>query len=142
MSSIIRARNGVIVCSFVNDGTTPSRRRQYPHQGLSGDSATPYGAAVPFNPPMKAARLWAKISNGGKRYLTGRLGGVKVLILENRGRQSDNDPTHNLFFVEAPDRRQTGLDHSTTTAAAPPATARQQASEPRQPARQQPSGPE
>src|SRR5258708_3508554 len=54
MSSIIRVRNGVIVCSFVtNDGTTPSRRRRYPHQVSSGDPATPYGAAVPFNPIAK-----------------------------------------------------------------------------------------
>jgi hypothetical protein len=54
---------------------------------------------------LKAAGLWAKTSSGGKRYLTGRLGGVKVLILENRDRRSDEDPTHNLFFVEAPDKR-------------------------------------
>jgi hypothetical protein len=31
---------------------------------------------------------------------------VKVLILENRERKSDDDPSHTLFFVEAPDRRQ------------------------------------
>ena len=30
-------------------------------------------------PMLKAAGLWAKTSSGGKRYLTGRLGGVKVL---------------------------------------------------------------
>src|SRR4051812_27205899 len=49
----------------------------------------------------------AKSSNNGKRYLTGRLGGVKVLILENRERQGDNDRTHNL--VEAPDKRRREL---------------------------------
>ncbi len=57
-------------------------------------------------PMLKAAGLWAKSSVKGGQYLTGRLGGVKVLILENRDRQSDDDPSHNLFFVEAPDRRQ------------------------------------
>jgi hypothetical protein len=72
-------------------------------------------------PMLKAAGLWAKTSSGGKRYLTGRLGGVKVLILENRDRRSDDDPTHNLFFVEAPDKRQAGLERDT-------APARQQAS--------------
>src|SRR4051794_3594969 len=57
------------------------------------------------SPMLKAAGLWAKSSVKGGWYLTGRLGGVKVLILENRDRKSDDDPSHNLFFVEAPDRR-------------------------------------
>ena len=29
----------------------------------------------------------------GGQYLTGRLGGVKVLVMENRDRQSDDDPS-------------------------------------------------
>jgi hypothetical protein len=57
-------------------------------------------------PMMKAAGLWAKSSVKGGQYLTGRLGGVKVLILENRDRHSDDDPSHILYFTEAPDRRQ------------------------------------
>jgi hypothetical protein len=56
-------------------------------------------------PMLKAAGLWAKTSVKGGQYLTGRLGGVKVLVMENRDRKSD-DPSHHLFFVEAPDRRQ------------------------------------
>src|SRR4051812_40013564 len=59
-------------------------------------------------PMLKAAGLWAKSSVKGGQYLTGRLGGVKVLILENRERKSDDDPSHTLFFVEAGDRRQDG----------------------------------
>src|SRR3954462_155098 len=55
---------------------------------------------------LKAAGLWAKTSVKGGWYLTGRLSGVKVLVMENRDRQSDDDPSHHLFFVEAPDRRQ------------------------------------
>jgi hypothetical protein len=58
------------------------------------------------SPMLKAAPLWSKTSVKGGWYLTGRLGGVKVLILENRDRQTDDDPSHHLFFVEAPDRRQ------------------------------------
>ena len=57
-------------------------------------------------PMLKAAPLWAKTSVKGGQYLTGRLGGVKVLILENRDRKTDDDPSHHLFFAEAPDRRQ------------------------------------
>src|SRR3954462_9318241 len=55
---------------------------------------------------LKAAGLWAKTSVKGGQYLTGRLGGVKVLVMENRDRQTDDDPSHHLFFVEAADRRQ------------------------------------
>ena len=62
------------------------------------------------SPMLKAAPLWAKSSVKGGQYLTGRLGGVKVLILENRDRQSDDEPSHQLFFVEASDRRQGGQD--------------------------------
>ena len=58
-----------------------------------------------FTPMLKAGGLWAKTSAKGGRYLIGRLGGVKVLILANRDRQNDDDPSHHLFFVEAPDRR-------------------------------------
>src|SRR3954464_9304936 len=61
---------------------------------------------------LKAAGLWAKSSLKGGQYLTGRLGGVKVLILENRDRQSDDDPSHHLFFAEAPDRRQGGQERA------------------------------
>jgi len=52
------------------------------------------------SPMLKAAPLWAKTSVKGGQYLTGRLGGVKVLVLENRDRQNDDDPSHHLFFAE------------------------------------------
>jgi hypothetical protein len=57
-------------------------------------------------PMLKVTGLWAKSSVKGGQYLTGRLGAVKVLVMENRDRKSDDDPSHSLFFVEAPDRRQ------------------------------------
>ena len=59
-----------------------------------------------FTPMLKAGGLWAKTSAKGGRYLTGRLGGVKVLIMPNRDRQNDDDLSYHLFFVEAPDRPQ------------------------------------
>jgi hypothetical protein len=59
-------------------------------------------------PMLKAAGLWAKTSVKGGQYLTGRLGGVKVLVMENRDRQGDDDPSHILYFTEASDRRQGG----------------------------------
>jgi hypothetical protein len=58
------------------------------------------------SPMLKATSLWSKTSAKGGQYLTGRLGAMKVLIMENRDRQSDDDPSHHLFVAEAPDRRQ------------------------------------
>ena len=51
------------------------------------------------SPLIKAAGLWAKSSVKGGQYLTGRLGGVKVLILENRDRKGDDDPLHHLLLL-------------------------------------------
>jgi hypothetical protein len=64
--------------------------------------------------------LWAKTSVKGSQYPTGRLGGLKVLVMENR--KSDDDPSHSLFFVEAPDRRQGGQGRG--SGAAPPTSPR------------------
>src|SRR5688572_13115187 len=64
------------------------------------------------SPMLKAAPLWAKSSVKGGQYLTGRLGGLKVLVMENRDRQSDDDPSHHLFFAEAADRRQGGQERA------------------------------
>ena len=59
----------------------------------------------PNSPLLKAAPLWQKSSAKGGQYLTGRLGGMKVLVLENRDRKTDDDPSHHLFFAEAPPRQ-------------------------------------
>jgi hypothetical protein len=64
------------------------------------------------SPMLKAAGLWAKTSVNGGQYLTGRLGGVKVLVMENHDRQSDDDPSHHLFFLEPPDRLQGGQERA------------------------------
>ena len=52
-------------------------------------------------PMLKATPLWAKTSAKGGQYFTGRLGGVKVLILENRDRQRDSDPTATTALAPA-----------------------------------------
>lgn len=55
-------------------------------------------------PPITLARLWKKTSAKGNEYFVGRLGGAKVLIMENRDRQGDDDPTHLLMLAEAENR--------------------------------------
>jgi hypothetical protein len=54
-------------------------------------------------PPIPACRLWEKTSASGRRYLMGRLGGLRVLVFENRDRQAEGDATHVLLLAQAPD---------------------------------------
>jgi len=55
------------------------------------------------SPLLQAARLWERTSGKGTRYMSGRLGGVKVVILPNRD-FTEGDPanshTHVLFFQD------------------------------------------
>jgi len=55
-------------------------------------------------PPLVLTRLWERTSAKGNRYLTGRLGAARVLVMENRDRQGDDHPTHLLMLAEAPER--------------------------------------
>jgi len=53
-------------------------------------------------PLIKAAKLWAKVSQRtGATYLTGRWGGCRVLVFENLERASEAEPSHFLFLGEA-----------------------------------------
>jgi hypothetical protein len=65
---------------------------------------------------LKAAGLWEKTSAKGNRYLVGRLGGVKILILANLDYSAESNPTHHLFFVEAAERPREARQSPRTTA--------------------------
>ena len=55
------------------------------------------------SPLLQAARLLEKTSGKGTRYMQGRLGGVKLVILPNRDFAADdpaNSHTHTLFFQD------------------------------------------
>ena len=57
---------------------------------------------MPDLPLIKAAKLWAKVSQRtGATYLTGRWGGCRVLVFENLERTSEAEPSHFLFLGEA-----------------------------------------
>ena len=52
---------------------------------------------------LQAARLWERTSGKGTRYMAGRLGGVKIVILPNRDHaesDSANNHTHVMFFQD------------------------------------------
>jgi hypothetical protein len=51
-------------------------------------------------PMLKATGLWRRTSAKGADYFAGRLGQVKIVILENWDRQAETDPTHWLYFAE------------------------------------------
>jgi hypothetical protein len=57
-------------------------------------------------PMLKVTGLWERTSAAGNRYMSGRLAGVKVLILENRDRTAEDEPTHHLFFVDGTPRQE------------------------------------
>jgi hypothetical protein len=55
------------------------------------------------SPLLNAARLWERTSAKGTRYMSGRLGGVKVVIMPNRDFVEDdpaNSHTHILYFQD------------------------------------------
>jgi hypothetical protein len=84
-----------------------------------------------FTPRLKAGGLWAKTSAKGGCYLTGRLGGVKVLILANKDRQSENDPSHILYFVDGEKLRPGTQDRGGGTRASQVPGTTQRPSQPR-----------
>jgi hypothetical protein len=52
------------------------------------------------SPLLQAVKLWERTSGSGKRYFAGRLGGVRVVILENRDRGRDGEPDWLLYFAD------------------------------------------
>jgi hypothetical protein len=51
--------------------------------------------------PERDARLIQHLEMSGHVYFVGRLGGIRVLILENTRAESEADGTHTLLFGEA-----------------------------------------
>jgi len=47
---------------------------------------------------VKLTGLWKTTSKEGKVYLSGTLGGVKVLVFPNEYKKADKDPDFNLFL--------------------------------------------
>lgn len=57
----------------------------------------------PGSPLLQAVRLWDRTSAKDSKYMSGRLGGVKIVILKNRDFNADDSAqshTHSLFFTD------------------------------------------
>lgn len=54
---------------------------------------------------VKLTGLWKNTSKDGKTFLSGSLGGVKVLVFPNAYKKADADPDYNLFFAPKEDKR-------------------------------------
>jgi hypothetical protein len=83
------------------------------------------------SPLLQAAKLWQRTSARGTTYMSGRLGGVRVVIMPNRDFAADdpaNSQTHILFF-------QDGSTSAPRPAAAERAPAEKREPRPRQAAR-------
>lgn len=83
---------------------------------------------------LKAASLWEKTSAAGNRYFIGRLGGVRILILENRSRGAEGEPDWQLFFCDGEKRENSRAE---TPASATAAVAREPRRRASYPARRQ-----
>lgn len=57
---------------------------------------------------IKLTGLFENTSKAGNKYFVGVLGGAKLVMLENKRRENDNDPHWTLFVTEQPERKQTG----------------------------------
>ena len=68
------------------------------------------------SPKLKAAGLWEKTSAAANRYFVGRLGGVRILIFENRDRGAEGEPDWVLFFADGNDNREESSSPSHRTA--------------------------
>jgi len=73
---------------------------------------------------FRAASLWEKTSERGNRYFVGRLGGVRILIFENKDRKGESDPTHVLYFADGEKRSEPSARGDRPAAAATAGTAR------------------
>jgi len=53
---------------------------------------------------VKLTGLWKNTDKEGKIYLSGSLGGVKVLVFPNAFKKAEKDPDYNLFFAPKEDK--------------------------------------
>jgi uncharacterized protein (DUF736 family) len=59
---------------------------------------------------FSATGLWKQQSKNGKTYLSGSLGGVRVLIFPNEKKTADNQPDYTLCF--APNEKREAKERS------------------------------
>jgi hypothetical protein len=75
--------------------------------------------SYPPSAKLKAAGLWQKTSARGNTYFVGRLGGLRIAILENHARSGENEPSHFLYFADGEAPRPETRDPAPARARAP-----------------------
>jgi hypothetical protein len=48
---------------------------------------------------IKITGLWKNVSEKGEAFMSGSLGGAKVLIFKNSFKQEEKHPDYNMFFA-------------------------------------------
>jgi hypothetical protein len=56
---------------------------------------------------VKLTGLWKNTSKEGKSFLSGTLGGVKVLVFPNEFKRGETDPDYNLFISPKEEKKTT-----------------------------------
>lgn len=62
---------------------------------------------------VKLTGLWKNTSKDGKAYLSGSLGGVRVLVFPNEYKKGEKDPDFNLFLSPKEEAKSTAADTKT-----------------------------
>ena len=54
---------------------------------------------------VKLTGLWKNVNKNGKTFLSGSMGGVKVLVFPNDYKKTEMDPDYNLFFAPKEEKK-------------------------------------
>lgn len=54
------------------------------------------------NKQIRVASLWLNTSKSGMQYMTGKLGGLKIVIFPVKEKRGDKSPDFNMYFEEVP----------------------------------------
>jgi hypothetical protein len=49
---------------------------------------------------INATGLWVNESKGGKKYMAGNMGNVRVLVFKNEKKRNEKDPDYRLCFAQ------------------------------------------
>lgn len=60
---------------------------------------------------VRIAGLWKNKQKDGKTYISGNLGGAKILIFENSFKAEDKHPDYTMYLVDGRETPQASSEH-------------------------------
>lgn len=61
-----------------------------------------------YPPSIKACKLYAKKSANGRLWFAGRMGGLRVAVIDSGFTSESGEAIYNMMFAQAPDERSAG----------------------------------